>query len=156
MAKKEGFKISYLYPLLFLVIFISVILLLFYERDCKDSEACFNDAFKTCDKSKVIVEEEKNIFEYKIIGSKENSCIVKITILEVDPNSRREVIENFEGKHMTCTISKNIEGNLLDKNAENLLNQCTGPLKEAVYELIIEKIYNLLAENLGEIISKAK
>jgi hypothetical protein len=148
MKKKKRFNLSYLYPLFFLILFVILAFLLFYEKDCKSSKECFDNSFKNCDKAKVTLEEEKNIFEYRIIGSKSDNCIVKATILQVDPNARKEVIDKFEGKSMTCTLPKS-----QTFETGNLLQYCTGPLKEAIYELIIQKLYNILAENLGDIIA---
>ncbi|MFH1376201.1 MAG: hypothetical protein ABIH25_01050 [Candidatus Woesearchaeota archaeon] len=157
MTEKKRFKLSYLLPLFFLIIFIILVFLLFYENDCGNSKTCFDQAFESCDKSRVVLEEDQNKFQYQIIGSKTDSCVVKITITELDPNSRKDVIEKFEGKYMTCNIPQDqtLEtGSFLDYEAQNILQYCSGPLKESIYELIIEKLYNVLAENLGEIISQ--
>lgn len=149
MNKKRKFKFSYLLPLFFLALFVTLAFLLFYEKDCGFSKECFDSSFKKCEKSKVLLEEDKNIFEYKIIGSRESSCVVKVTITKIDPNSGQEVISSFEGKSMACNIPRS-----QTFETENILQYCSGPLKEAIYELIIQKMYNLLAENLGDIISQ--
>ena len=38
----------------------------------------------------------------------------------------------------------------------NIMQYCTGPLKESLYELIIKRMYELIIVNLGEIAEEAK
>lgn len=149
MKQKKRFKFSYLLPLLALIIFIGVAVLLFYEQDCKFDKECFDESFSSCKKAKIHIVEEGNIFEYRIAGSRANNCIVKVAMIEVDKDSRQEVIDAFQGKTMTCSIPRSDTF-----ETEEVLQYCSGPLKEAILELIIQKMYNILAENLGDIISQ--
>ena len=38
----------------------------------------------------------------------------------------------------------------------NIIQYCTGPLKESLYELIVKRMYELIIVNLGEIAEEAK
>lgn len=151
MKEKKRFKLSYLFPFFFLILFVIVAVLLFYEKDCGFSKECFENSFQKCEKAKVLLEEDKNIFEYKITGSKSNSCVVSVTITKLDPAASKEAVNLFQGKSMVCNIPRS-----QTFETENILQYCSGPLKEAIYELIIQKLYGILAENLGDIISQVQ
>ncbi|MCD4760083.1 hypothetical protein K8R33_04300 [archaeon] len=119
-----------------------------YETNCYYDEECFNQAFFECTKAKVIAYENDNVFEYKILNKEGDSCKVQIKIIEVNPEADFITKQGFQDKNMTCTLP------IQDGFTTSKLNYCKGPLKEAIYELTIQKMYNLLARNLGEIISE--
>ncbi len=121
-----------------------------YEKDCGENEECFYQAFHDCTKAKVIAYQNDNTFEYRIIEQQGDSCLVDIKILEVNPDVTEATKEKFQDKEMSCLLPIE-EGFTTDQ-----LNYCEGPLKEAIYELTIQKMYNLLAQNLGDIISQMK
>ena len=37
---------------------------------------------------------------------------------------------------------------------KDILGYCSGPLKESMYEIMIQKLYNVVAQNMGGIISE--
>jgi len=121
-----------------------------YEKDCRTDMSCFNDAMELCVPANVISEEEGNIFEYKIRGKEERSCLTTITINQVNSASGQEVIDLFEGKSMTCLVPKGTRVG----ETNDVLDYCSGPLKESMYELIIQKMYTVVIQNLGETISE--
>ena len=41
-------------------------------------------------------------------------------------------------------------------NTNDIIDYCSGPLKESIYELIIKKMYGVIAQNLGSIISEVE
>jgi len=55
---------------LFVILIIATAIVSNYETDCSDNEACFDRAFYTCTKAKVIGEQNENIFEYRILEKK--------------------------------------------------------------------------------------
>ena len=57
---------------------------------------------------------------------------------------------------MSCKIPKTLlaETNLDD--LDNILQYCTGELKEGILELIIQKMYTLIIDNLDEIVQQSK
>ena len=121
-----------------------------YEKDCQEDMDCFNKAMELCIPANVISEEEGSIFEYKIKGKEESSCLTTITINQVNSASGQEVIDLFEGKSMSCLIPR--ETTIGETN--DVLDYCSGPLKESMYELIIQKMYTIVIQNLGETISE--
>nr|MBA4404693.1 hypothetical protein [Nanoarchaeum sp.] len=132
------------------VLIIITALIINYEKDCKEDLTCFNQAFSSCERAKVIAYENDNTFEYKIIEKEKSDCKVEVTLTEVNPEIEPSIQEMFKDKSMTCTLPIEQEFTL------DQLNLCQGPLKETIYELTIQKMYNLLAQNLGDIISQMK
>ena len=57
---------------------------------------------------------------------------------------------------MTCKIPKKQlpNTNLIEMN--NIMEYCSGPLKESLYELIIKRMYELVIINLAEIAEQAE
>ncbi len=135
---------------LFVILIVATAVVTNYETNCEENEECFNRAFFTCTKAKVLGEQEGSIFEYKILERDGENCIVSIELVEVNPDLDELTKQRFQDKSMQCLLPIN-EGFTTDK-----LNLCEGPLKEAIYEVTIQKMYNLLAQNLGEIISQMR
>jgi len=135
---------------LFVILIISTAIITNYETNCNDNEDCFNRAFYSCTKAKVIGEQSGNIFEYRILEKKEENCLVSVELIEVNPDLDDLTKQRFQDRSMECLLPIN-EGFTTDN-----LNLCEGPLKESIYEVTIQKMYNLLAQNLGEIISQMR
>ncbi len=143
---KKRWSFSKIAPLVVLVLFLFIVFYLFRVTDCEYDSNCFNEKFSNCERAKYLTEDEGNIFEYKIKYEKGLDCVVVVSVLEVNPESDEETKELFTGKSMTCTVPKN------QKFTVDALSYCTGPLKESMYELIIQKMYNVLAQSLGDVI----
>ncbi|MBS3172390.1 hypothetical protein J4438_02320 [Candidatus Woesearchaeota archaeon] len=148
MKKKEVSPNFLVYCLVVLIIITA--LATNHEKDCKEDLNCFDQSFSNCQKAKVIAYENDNTFEYKITDKKDANCIVEITLTEVNPTIFDPAIKEFKDKSMTCNLP------IKDGFATDKLNLCEGPLKEKIYELTVQKMYNLLAQNLGDIISQMK
>jgi len=147
--KKRESIYAVVFPILALLI-ITTAIISNYEKDCYYSESCFNQAFHDCAKAKVIAYQNDNTFEYRILNQEDEYCMVEVKIIEVNPQVDSATQEAFKDKDMLCKLPI-AEGFTTDK-----LNYCEGPLKEAIYELTIQKMYKLLANNLGEIISQMR
>ncbi len=143
---KKRWTSSKVIPLLVIVLFLLLVFFLFGIDDCGSDESCFNEKFSNCERAKYVTEDEGNIFEYKIRGEKSSGCVVIVKVVEVSEYADQEIKDLFNGKSMTCTVPKNQEFNI------DALSYCTGPLKESMYELIIQKMYGVLAQSLGDII----
>jgi len=148
VKKKSYPKSNFLIVILILAI-STTIFFMNYEKDCGDDMVCFNSALEKCKKATVVTIEDSNTFEYNIEGKQNELCIVHITLNKVDPLAGTEMVESFEGKSMKCELLEDI--NTIETS--NMLSTCSGPLKEAIYESIIEKMYGVIIENLGETIS---
>ena len=133
-------------------LFIVIIVYSSYERNCNSNQECFDKASLSCSRAKFVTNEDNNIIEYKILGKEQESCKVQVTILQIDPEASFATIEAFEGKSMTCLLPKETQV----RASKDIINYCSGPLKEAMYELIIQKLYSYVAQNIGDIISQLK
>jgi len=142
-------KYSNFIPLVFIILLISTVAYFDYEKDCEYDRSCFDLEFQSCNKAKYLFEDRGNLFEYTILGDKGSNCEIKIMILETSEESDFETRELFVGKSMTCLVPNSSESYTAVDTPYDL---CTGPLKEAMYELIIQKMYSVLAQNLGDLI----
>lgn len=147
---KKQSKIKEALIILFVMVaLIASIILLTYERKCDYDQNCFNKAAEKCYKASFLKEEDSNILKYQIIGKEGDSCKIRVTITKVNPLADYETKQLFQGKHMECKIPKDTP----IAESKEIIEYCSGPLKEAIYELIIKKMYNYIAQNIGEIIS---
>lgn len=156
-----GFKRGFYRKGLFLVLIAAIIIAFIFffpgiiKKDCKQDKECFSQAFEECKPSKYLVLIDNNYYSYTIKDKNSDSCILRIKLEKMAVGTPIDLLEKFEGKSMTCRIP--IER--LDTEIEeisNIINFCTGPLKESIYELIIEKLYGLVLRNMGELISQVQ
>ena len=132
-------------PILFILLFIVGIIYYSYEFDCGESKSCYDRHMESCKRTKLTTYDEGSTFIYQIARSQGGNCIVDITLSSMPEEADEDSQLLFEGKSMTCSIPKGTEF------YTETLPYCTGPLKEAIYELTIQKMYNILAQSLGDI-----
>ncbi|MBU1245511.1 MAG: hypothetical protein KKH88_02240 [Nanoarchaeota archaeon] len=162
MPKKREQKNSFLGLLLFRIIPIILVLIILvlivklpHKTNCGNDLNCFNQLASECRPSKVNVIQEENTFEYAIEGLENDNCILTISVVEVSEEASPETTILLEGKSMECSVP--IENDLVNiQQNGDILSYCTGPLKESMYELIIQKMYGVIAQNLGSVISEVK
>ena len=135
-------------PIFIIILFIISIFYFSYEYDCGDSKSCYDRHLQNCKKTRLAVEDEGSSFTYQILGSEKDMCKVRVTLIDMPQETNIETAQLFEGKAMECKIPKS---STFDTE---ILEYCTGPLKEAIYEFTIQKMYNILAQSLGDIIDK--
>jgi|SRR3989344_2316599 len=143
--------------ILFLLLFLLVVIAFIYlklETNCANDEVCFNELATQCQKARVNLQREGNTFEYTVLGEKDDKCEVNIKILDLNQQYDAETKTLLEDKEMFCMIPKEKLSRLTETEA--VIDYCSGPLKEALYELIIKRIYGALAENLGPTIKKVE
>lgn len=133
--------------ILLLLIIISGFFML-YKKDCKTKE-CFDEAMLKCERSSYTLNKNNNIYEYEIKWSFGKDCILDVKLAKIAEGSDSETIKLLEGKSMACAIPKT-DINTIDK-MQNLLDFCTGQLKEATYSLIIKRMYSLVLKQLTPI-----
>lgn len=138
----------------FIIVFLFLVSIIYfnYERNCRTDTACFDEAAQKCSRAKYQTEEDNNVLEYKILGKEASNCKVQVTIVQVDPEASYDTISRFQGKSMTCLLPEVTSAS----QSKDIINYCSGPLKEAMYELIIQKLYSYVAQNIGDIISQLK
>ena len=123
------------------------------KKNCKQDTNCFNEALAKCKSVKYIHIEDNNIYDYVIEGSKKDSCIVSIKLRRMGIGTPVDLVNKLEGKNMGCNIPKANLNARIDE-IKDLLNFCSGNLKEGIYEIIIDRLYGLILKNLGGIITE--
>lgn len=122
-----------------------------FKKNCKD-ESCFKQALDNCDYAKMLTTKNLNYYLYTIKGTQNGNCKVEISLEKMATGTPPERVAAFEGKKMACYIPRTEIAKIEDFEFNSMLNHCTGPLKEAMYELIIEKLYTIIIQNMGEVI----
>lgn len=145
--KREFYRYS---AVLFGVILVVLILLYIYlPKNCGYNKKCLDSSFKNCVKANAFLVVNSNTYLYEIKGSWKDYCRVNIKVMDV-AGSDLETKEKLEGKGMLCRIPK-VNTNVTIDNVNNLLDYCTGSLKESMLELIIQRLYEVIVSNIGKI-----
>ena len=135
-------------PILMIILFIISVAYYSYEFDCGENKACYDRHLESCKRTKLTVSDEGSTFIYQILREQDRRCLTKVTLLSMPQEADQSSKTLFEGKSMICSIEK---GSTF--NAE-ILSSCSGPLKESIYELTIQKMYDILARSLGDILEE--
>ncbi len=144
-----------LYFLGVLVLGLLAIIILMYTKDCKSDEACFSKYSVECKQAKLVGVSQNNFFLYEIKGKEvqagEKRCIVKVTLLKLEETANQNLKNALEGKGMLCHIPQYLLFQKHLDQIENLNDYCTGPLKEVLLEISLEKLYNIVVKNIGPV-----
>jgi len=125
--------------ILTLAVYLTVPIKKCYDRSCFNSEA------NRCRASSFLNKEEGNLIQYAIKGPRWRGCLLEIKI--IDTNSIRT--EFLEGKKMTCIIPFGQKVFLEDVGG--ILDYCSGPLKEGLYEVLLERMTTLITKELANV-----
>ena len=136
-------KTAILIVVILIVGIIAVYITFFYHPKCKDVK-CWDERLKTCSKAVYINEPIDVTWLYTIDGKKSGNCEVKVKMLEIKRGLKQAEI--LKGKEMTCLLPLGFK-----VAPESNPNLCTGPLKEAMQALIIQKLHEYILENTGQI-----
>ncbi len=159
MVKKEVSEFRFNWKVFAIIISILVVLsfLAFYlgiiKKTC-ETEDCFSQSLQSCSMTQYLKLQNMNYYRYTIEGKRGDDCLIQVKLVKMAVGTPEDKIKLFEGKSMTCRIPKDKLSTLKSDNVEGMLNYCTGPLKEAMYQLIIEKLYTLIVSNMGDIVGK--
>ncbi len=142
---------------LILVIVIALIIALgifFFSnvKDCGADEACFKTAAENCKLAKLTSFKDENTFLYEIKGSRQDNCLILVEITKISDSASADLKETFEGKKMICNIPKQQFAETPVADIDQIIDYCTGPLKEAMLEVMIKELYSIIAKNLGGIV----
>ncbi len=126
------------------------------KKSCGTDEACLEKAALECKPSKSGRFINNNYYVYDIKGKRSGSCLIAIKLDRMAAGTPYELKNMFEGKGMECRIPLELGSKTQFYMMDNLVNYCHGELKEAMYEQIIQKMYALIIQNMGDIISDIK
>lgn len=113
-------------------------------KECGDYR-CYTESLDNCRKVWFTRESDKYVWRYEILNSMDKfTCNVDVRLLKIKEGASRA--EKLEGQNMVCQIKKTTT--LLPE--EDMLI-CTGPLRERLQEVIIDRMHNYLLENLEQV-----
>lgn len=134
-----------------ILIALASLILITSAKNCGTDNTCFNKASSRCALSKVNTISNDNNYKYEIIGKKQNNCIIEVTLLSLSQSQGKDLQDALNGRSMTCAIPQEILKNQQVKNLDNLNDYCTGQLKEAILQITVEKLYDLVVKNVDKI-----
>ncbi len=139
--------------IIIVVLLIAIISLIFITsaKNCGTDDTCFNKASSRCALAKVTTFTNDNKYQYEIVGKKQDNCILDVTLLNLSTSQSQYLQNALNGKSMRCAIPLEILKEKQIKNIDNLNDYCTGELKESILQITIEKLYDLIVKNLGDV-----
>lgn len=129
--------------IIILVVLVAALFLTFNPEKCPNFE-CFQKRMIECKSTSYINEEPEASWGYKIIGKRAGKCEIEVTLLGAKEGSLD--LRKYEGNSMSCFFDEGFV-----TYPEKDLDACHGELKENLQNVIIEKLYNYIISNLGEI-----
>lgn len=136
-----------------LLIIIEAFFLGIIKKSCHD-DICFRDSLQRCSPAKYLQLENFNYYKWTINGESKDNCNVDIQLVKMAAGTPVDKVLLFEGKEMSCKVPSDVIKKTESSKVENILNYCTGPLKEAIYQSIIERLYTVIVANLGNAIKE--
>ena len=146
---------------IFIIISVILVLTPFYfifgPENC-ETKGCFETAADECSSTKYVFKEDDQITEsvYKINGEEGDNCELLIEIKGVSDKYSQTTRMQFEGKSMTCLIPKEEFSRMTFEEMGANLDFCYGPLKEAMYEAVVKKLYNLVVKDMSTILDEVE
>jgi len=129
--------------LMLVLVAYSIWFLFFHIKSCSDGN-CFYKAMIESKRVSWVKSDEKATWLYTILGSRGEITRIEVKLLEIKQGS--EELERLEGNKMICEV---IKGDT--RPPEEDVYQCTGPLREEIQEILIQRMHNYLLHNVGEI-----
>lgn len=148
-------KVSVAAAILIIAVILSWQLGLF-KKNCKEDINCFSEALQNCRQAKYLHLQDYNYYTYTIKGSEKGNCVILVNLDKMAEGTAIQLVERFEGKSMACKLPKEIINETTVNIIQSHISYCSGPLKEAVYESIIEKLYGIVLNNIGDIVIEAR
>lgn len=140
---------------IFLIVFVTGYYTGYFNKDCGQDKACFNELLKKCRAAEVTSIRQNNVYTYASYPGLSGYCNLKVTLKRVVVGAPLE-FKDIEGKSMLCKIKKE-ELTSVDLDAMNdLLKKCSGELKEGLYEIIIQRMYGLMITQMDDVVKEAK
>lgn len=126
------------------------------KKNCESDAACFDKALSKCSGASFTLYTQGNVYLYESFPSFGDTCKVIVTMEKAVEGTDILLRTSLEGKSMTCEFPRSkIKSEKLSE-MEDFADFCSGPLKEAMYEMIVQRMYALVIANLGEISLEAR
>lgn len=157
---KSEFKLNFLNVkvgiLIILIILLGVSLYYYFPKNCKSSLECFEGYAQKCRRAQIGIYNEGNLFKYEIKGGSGDNCILNVELVKLKEGSNSELVELLQGRDMLCSVPKDVFSEKTVMEIKELSNYCSGPLKEAMLQLTIERLYSVIISNLGNITAELR
>lgn len=148
----DTFMIIGIIAVAFIVIYSSGII----KKNCEQDVSCFKEALDGCKTAKLVTQKNNNVYSYVIEPSFRKDCVVSIKLEKAAAGSSSEFRKLVEGKSMKCSIPKDsVNATFLD-DFSSVVGSCTGQLKEGLYELIIQRMYTLVVQELSGVLEQTR
>jgi len=131
-----------------LIAICAIFLSFIFMEKCKNL-ACWEFKLEKCRRASYISDHEDITWKYTIEGRNKQECRINVEIIQIKKGITQT--EVLEGKSMDCYLPRGVIA-----PPEVDPNNCHGPLKEQMQELIIEKLHQYILENVGEINEELK
>ena len=138
-----GYRIGIFLVIVTLLAVIVAYFLFFYTLECTDRD-CYQSALARCRKVFYVREDASAVWFYKIKGKSATGCKVEVALLNLKQGDIE--LETLQGKTMTCDVYRT-DQEFPEKN----FARCSGPLREEMQEVIIQRMHNYLIQNIGQI-----
>lgn len=126
------------------------------KKDCGKDKDCFVDKLKDCKTAKVYLLKNDNVYSYTIGASYTTICNIYVKMERIALGADPEFERLLEGKEMQCKVPRDKLYTFKVDDFNSFINYCNGPLKEGLYELIIQRMYTLVVKELSGVLQKAK
>ncbi|MEM4181660.1 MAG: hypothetical protein QXX68_00705 [Candidatus Pacearchaeota archaeon] len=136
-----GKKRTIFLGILFLCILLFSYWFFLIKKEKCETEECFKENLLNCKKADY-QKEEKFVFDYNILGKKDDSCVVEVKLVFAAGEPK---FSRLLGKSMKCYLPLNYFG-----FPEKEIDFCSGPLKEEIGYLMIKESYTYISQNLGK------
>ena len=146
--KREVYR--YLVVIFGCILIVLILAYMYLPKNCEYSSKCLDQSLKNCERSNSLQIVNGNTYFYQIKASWKEDCNIKIKVLEV-AGADLETKQLLDKKDMFFKIPKNKLSNLTIENVNNILDYCTGTLKESMLELMIKRLYEVIVSNIGPI-----
>ncbi|MBS3151106.1 hypothetical protein J4443_01865 [Candidatus Woesearchaeota archaeon] len=148
--KKRG----YIFIIIGILILLSPIYFIFKPKTC-ETAGCFEAAATECKKAKILVDEAgKSVSEYTIKSEEDENCLLEIEVKKLSGDYSQSTKERFEKKSMLCKIPTNEFSRMKFEKMGGNLDYCSGPLKEAMYDAVVKKLYNLVIKDMSTVLDE--
>ena len=148
--KKRG----YIFIIIGILILLSPIYFIFKPKTC-ETAGCFEAAATECKKAKILVDEAgKSVSEYTIKSEEDENCLLEIEVKKLSGDYSQSTKERFEKKSMLCKIPLNEFSRMKFEKMGGNLDYCNGPLKEAMYDAVVKKLYNLVIKDMSTVLDE--
>jgi len=157
---KKRFEVSYVKLTIYIIVVVFLVWMFFsfigLSKNCKQDKSCFDKRIVECKKTRYINIDNNNIYDYSVKGKSKDFCVVDIFLRRMAKGTELDIVEKLEGKSMRCKFPADKVKSIGIEDMENMLNYCSGGLKEGILELAVEKLYGLIIENLGGLVGEIR